>query len=211
MRIVSAGLCLAVSLALSAGAGAQEKKDTLQKKDAMPQMDSAMAAGMKKWEEAMTPGAPHKMLAGLTGSWKAESKMWWSGPGTEATTAEGRNESTMILGGRFLTSSYTSNLMDRKFEGHGMLGYDNTKKKYIQLWLDNFSTSVSVAEGTADKSGNVITLWGTMDEPMTGERDKIVKYVYRLTGKDKYVFEVHDFSFPEPHTKVMEITYTRVK
>jgi hypothetical protein len=211
MQLVRMGLTFVFILACVSLAGAQEKKDAQQKKDTAQQMDPAMAEMMKKWEEAMTPGAPHKMLAGLAGSWKAESKMWWGGPGTPATTAEGKEEATMVLGGRFLSTTFSGIMMDRPFEGQGLLGYDNTKKKFRQVWVDNFSTGVSVMEGTADQSGNVITLWGMMDEPTTGERDKITKHVYRLAGKDKYVFEIHDFAFPEPNTKVMEITYTRVK
>lgn len=193
-------------LALAHVARAQEKKDA-----AAPQMDPAMAEMMKKWQEAMTPGAPHKVLASLAGSWKADSKMWWNGPAMPATVAQGKSEASMILGGRFLATSYSSTLMEAPFLGQGLLGYDNTKKKYVQTWVDNMSTAASIAEGYADTSGTVITLWGVMDEPATGERDKPVRYVYRLMGKDKYVFEVHDFAFPEPNTKVVEITYTRVK
>jgi hypothetical protein len=54
-------------------------------------------------------------------------------------------------------------------------------------------------------------MWGKMDEPMTGERDKLVKYVTRLMGKDKQVFEIHDLVLPEGQTKVMEAVYTRRK
>jgi len=70
-------------------------------------------------------------------------------------------------------------------------------------------TTYSTAEGSADQSGKVITLYGKMDEPTTGENDKNVKYVYRLQSKDKYLFEIHDLSLPEGSTKVMEVTYTR--
>jgi hypothetical protein len=207
MRHIRLAVPLLALLVLGQGAGAQEKKDA-----ASPQqMDPAMAEMMKKWQEAMTPGAPHKLLAGLAGTWKADSKMWFNGPGTPASTAEGKNEASTILGGRFLATRHSSTMMDMPFEGQGLLGFDNVKKKYVQMWVDNLSTAVSTAEGYADSTGNVITLWGVMDEPTTGERDKPVRYVYRLMGKDKYVFEVHDFAFPEPNTKVVEITYTRVK
>jgi hypothetical protein len=35
---------------------------------------------------------------------------------------------------------------------------------------------------------------GTMDDPMTGERNKKVKYVTRLVDADNHVFEMHDLS-----------------
>ena len=56
-----------------------------------------------------------------------------------------------------------------------------------------------------------LTMYGKMDEPGTGEHGKNIKYVTRLLGRDKQVFEVHDLAIGEPNTKVMEMTYTRKK
>ena len=51
-----------------------------------------------------------------------------------------------------------------------------------------------------------------MDEWLTGEHDKAVKYVFRIINDDKHVFEVHDLGIVDgdkENTKVIEITYTR--
>jgi hypothetical protein len=66
-------------------------------------------------------------------------------------------------------------------------------------------------EGTFDRSGKVLTMYGKMNEWMTGELGKTVKYVTRVVSKDKHVFEIHDLSIGEPNTKVIEVTYTRKK
>jgi len=57
----------------------------------------------------------------------------------------------------------------------------------------------------------MLTLYGKMDKPMTGEHNKNVKYVTRIVGPDKHIFEVHDLAIGEPNTKVVEVTYTRKK
>ena len=60
-------------------------------------------------------------------------------------------------------------------------------------------------------TGKVLSLYGKMDEPMTGEHDKNVKYVSRMISADKHIFEVHDLAISEPNTKVVEVVYTRKK
>ena len=49
----------------------------------------------------------------------------------------------------------------------------------------------------------------TLDEYLTGEHDKMVKYVWRFSSKDKMVLEVHDLPIGENNTKVLEISYAR--
>jgi hypothetical protein len=52
-------------------------------------------------------------------------------------------------------------------------------------------------------------MWGLMDEPMTGEVGKHVKYVTRVINDDKFIFEIHDLAIGGDKTKVVEIVYTR--
>lgn len=176
-----------------------------------PQMPSQtqMDEMMKKWMDAATPGESHKILARLAGHWNAEVTSWMSGPGAPPAVNKGESDMTMILGGRYLQQTVKSDMMGMQMEGIGFTGYDNIKKKFVGAWMDNMGTVISTMEGTADPTGTVITMWGTMDEPTTGERDKPVKYVTRLLSNDKHTFEIHDVSYPEGATKVMEIVYTR--
>jgi hypothetical protein len=163
---------------------------------------------MKKMMALATPGAPHKLLAGLGGTWETSAAMFM--PGMPASSpSKGTTKNTMILGGRFLQSDLDGAMMGMPMKGMGIMGYDNFAKKYFMFWVDNLGTTFSSAEGFADRDGKVITLYGRMDEPTTGEIGKIVKYVYRLVSNDKYVFEIHDPAIGEPNTKVMEVTYTR--
>jgi Protein of unknown function (DUF1579) len=166
---------------------------------------------MKRWQEAMTPGDAHKQLEALVGSWDADVKVWMNGPGTEPTVSKGTSEQTMSLGGRFLQQQYSGEMMGQPMNGIGYTGYDNFKKKYVAFWIDNMGTAMSHMEGTIDKEGKTITMWGTMDEPSTGEKGKKVKYVTRVIDKDKNVFEIYDVTSWGEKQPTMVITYTRKK
>ena len=61
---------------------------------------------------------------------------------------------------------------------------------------------------TFDADGKVFTFTGKLDDPMTGEKDKTVKYIVRLISPEKRVFEMHDPSLGQK-SKTGEITYTK--
>jgi hypothetical protein len=169
-----------------------------------PGMDDMMKIMM----QVATPGAPHKLLADLAGTWEVSATMFM--PGMPASKPEpGTNVNVMVLGGRYLQSELDGTMMGMPMKGIGFMGYDNYNKKYFMFWIDNMGTTYSTSEGSADQSGKVITLYGKMDDPTTGENGKNVKYVYRILSKDKYIFEIHDLSHAEQSTKFMEVTYTR--
>ncbi len=187
---------------------AQEKKPGAETKTpAMPGMDEMM----KKWMEAITPGDNHKRLADMVGSWETTSSVWMQGPGNPPAITKGTAEFKLIMDGRYLLQESKGEMMGMPFTGMGVTGYDNFNKKYVSFWIDNLSTAMFTSEGAYDQSGKVLTLYGKMDEPMTGEHDKNVKYVSRTISPDKHVFEIHDLAIGEPNTKVAEVVYARKK
>ena len=159
----------------------------------------------------MTPGAQHKMLEESVGTWDAEVKMWMNGPSGEPMVSKGTSEQKIILGGRYLQQDFTGEMMGQSFTGTGFTGYDNFKKKYVSFWIDNMSTGMSTMDGALDKDGKSVTMWGRMDEPATGQKDKKVKYVTRFVDKDTQVFETYDVTSFGDKKPIMEITYKRRK
>ena len=166
---------------------------------------------MQKWQAFMTPGAEHKAMASMTGTWTAEIKTWMAGPGSEAQTSTGTSEYSMVLGGRYLKQEVSSTMMGMPFTGIGYTGYDNFKKKYVGSWMDNMGTSISTMEGTADASGKTITMWGLMDEPTTGEKNKKVKYVLKMPDAETQIFEIYDVTTYGEKAPTMQMTYKRKK
>lgn len=164
---------------------------------------------MKAWVEFMTPAEQHKALDVFAGKWITTSKFWMAGPSSPPSVSEGTAETTWVLGGRFLQLNATGSMMGAPMQGIGHTGYDKAKKKYVSTWMDSMGTALYYNEGNMDPSGKVITAYGTVSNPMEGNRT--MKYVSRIISKDEHVFEMYDMSGAEDGVKVMEITYKRLK
>jgi uncharacterized protein DUF1579 len=172
-------------------------------------MSGEQKAAMETWARFATPGEGHKALAGMVGTWDAEVTSWMD-PGQPPMKSKGTSENRMVLGGRWVESKFTSEMMGQPFEGLGYTGYDNYKKKYIGTWQDNMSTAVMVSEGTMDAGGKVMTSTSTMDDVVTGKKST-VKMTTTIVDPDHHVFEMWG---PDPsgkNVKQMEIRYTRRK
>ena len=171
----------------------------------VPDMDAIM----KMWEEVSTPVEQHQRIGEHVGSWETKTTMWMDPENPTVTT--GSAEIKWVLGGRFLQHEASGEMMGKPFSGLGYTGYDIYNKKYVSFWIDNSSTAMYTMEGGFDQSGKVLSMYGKMDEWITGERDKNVKYVIRFISPDAFSFEVHDLAIGETNTKVVEIDYTRKK
>lgn len=170
----------------------------------------AMAEMMAKWREINAKGPEHERFKESVGQWETQT-LSWVAPDTKPMVSNGTAEFRLILDGRYLEQVFQGECMGEPFIGRGIEAYDRIKKKYISIWMDNMSTSVLVLEGTADESGRVITCLGKADDPLTGQKDKVVKSVARQIDKDKLIFEMYDRLPDGPEYKCMEITYTRKK
>lgn len=176
-----------------------------QEKNAPPDQ----AEMMRRWQEYMTPGEEHEAFARMAGTWTMKSEIWMQGPGTEASVSTGTAVFSMDMDGRYLVQRVEATMMGMPFRGVGYTGYDNFKKKYVSTWLDNMGTGISTMEGTRSADGKSIVLWGVMDEPVTGEKDKKVKYVTTFVDENTHVFEVYDVTTYGEKAPVMRHTYKR--
>ena len=187
-----------VLLMVCAVAAAQEKQTP--NKDEM----------MKKMMEAAAPGPMHKKLEAFVGKWDVKMSVQMD-PSKPPVVSNGSAEFKWALGGRFVMQECTAEIMGMTMNGIGYNGYDNLRKKYSMFWIDDMGTVMSTGDGNFDQSGKTLTLFSKMDEPITGEFDKTVKYVTRWVDDNKFIFEIHDLTLPESKTKTMEMEYTRKK
>src|SRR5262249_905234 len=102
-------------------------------------------------------------------------------------------------------------MMYPAYESLYLLGYDNYKHAFVQTSIDNGNTMMLGAQGGTDQAGDTLILYGKMDEYMTGEIGKEVKYVYRWKDDDHFTIEGHDLAMGETNTKVVEMQYARAK
>jgi len=162
---------------------------------------------MKKMEVAGTPGPAHKALDALVGNWKAEVKCWCE-PSGAPQVSQAMAKASWTLKGRFVEGEFHGEMLGKPFIGRSLLGYDNTKQKFISVWVSDIQTSMFTSEGKGDSGYKVITLEGKGDCPATGRKDVPMKQVFRVLGPDKYTFEMFDGSKGE-NVRTMEITHTR--
>ncbi|MFQ5411374.1 MAG: DUF6370 family protein [Phycisphaerae bacterium] len=206
-------LCASIApvLVCAAVAGAQDyraqddkakKKDDKAKKPGPPAMNEEMMA----WMKAGTPNENHERLNGMIGHWKATCKMWQN-PDGEPMVSSGTCENFWILQKHYAMTKFQGEFMGMPFEGAGIFGYDNLKKRYFSNWIDSMSTGVMIEYGTYDEATNTYTYTGEFDTP-TGGKMKSRSHI-KILSKDKHVLTMYHGEDADKLHKVMEIVYER--
>lgn len=197
MRSVLLSLCL---LASSSAFAADPANPTA--------TDPKRAEMMKKFEEYAKPGAPHKLLEGMAGNWNYTSKMWESRT-AKPEEAKGTSSFKMILGGRFLQQEIKGKAMGMPFDGVGLVGYDNMKKKYETTWMDSMSTGTMRGEGSFNESTKTLSDAGEYSCPITNKQ-RSYRSEWKITDKNNMTFAMFGPGMEDPaEFKMMEITYKR--
>ncbi len=96
------------------------------------------------------PTDAHKVLAMDAGVWEGEVKMYLAGPDGKPSVFRGVESNKLVSGKLYLASSFKSKMGDREFEGHGLMGYDKSQKKYTGTWVDNFTEAPTAMSSTYD-------------------------------------------------------------
>ncbi len=165
-----------------------------------------MTAEQKAWMDYMTPGKAHQMLAEGVGSWKVHTKMWMD-PSAAPMESDGTSQAEMILGGRYLQSTFSGTMMGMPFEGISITGFDNAKKEFFNTWIDNMGTGLAYATGKYNEAANAIEFKGMMVDPMTG-KDSPFREVFKVIDQKKMVMEMY-WEMDGKEFLGLELTYTR--
>jgi uncharacterized protein DUF1579 len=190
---------------LAAATLPQSKESTPQGGEKADEIGAAMANARRFTQ----PGEHHKALERFLGKWSTEMRFFMGG--TPTPPEKGTAEFTWLMAGRWLESRSKGSMMGMPAESFLLMGYDNFKQSYVTTMVSSIDTAMNHSEGDMDPIGKALISYGTLDEYLTGEHDKMVKYVWRFPADDKLVLEVHDLPIGEKNTKVVEIAYTRVK
>ena len=209
--VASAAAIAAVGSLFVAPSAAHAQSKAAEKPDFSYQQPTAaeMAEMQKRWMETTVPGKWHKRFDTFVGTWDTVTKMWMGGPDSPPMEDKGLATFRWLIDGRWLYEEQKGKFMGQPMEGYSIHGYDNFRHKYVGVAFNNLSTAMSSMTGLLDQSGNTLIEYGTIDEPMTGEVGKHVKYVTRLVDDNHFTFEVHDLGIGETNTKVFQIEYTR--
>jgi len=160
------------------------------------------------WVAYGTPGANHKLLAPMVGTFrtKVTSRMSADQPWSESS---GTCENRWIFDGRFLETDFRGDFQGMPFEGRGMTGFDNSTQEFVGFWTDSWSTGLSpISHGTADASGKVLTLHREMKDPITGAWCKM-RDVTTIQGPNAHRMESYCQMGSDPEYQMMTIEFTR--
>lgn len=167
-------------------------------------------AMQQKWEEFMTPGENHKLLNFKVGKWNGTIKMWMEPGQLEPIASNCTSEIKWIMDGRYLTETVKGDFMGAPFDGHAIIGYDNLKKSYGWVWIDNMGTGFMVAEGKYDAAKKTFKYSYEHPDLMEGKYKK-GHSIERIVNENTWVNEMYNHGPDGKEYKMMEITYTRAK
>lgn len=162
---------------------------------------------MAAYEAAAAPGAEHKGLQGMAGTWDTVVSAWMPGS-TEPFVSNGTSVNTPMFDGRYIQQKYTGEFMGKKFEGLGFTGFNKATGKYEGVWMDSMGGAISYSVGEMAPDKKSLIFYGSESDPMTKETLKY-KDVVELTDADHHTM-TRFYMMPDGSTmKGMEIKYTR--
>jgi len=210
LTILSAALLLtACEKGKTAAAAGSDKTDSTAASSEWKPVDSATA--IKAWMEYSTPGEMQKMLAKSDGTWTGETTMWMEN-GAKPMMSKSEETNKMMFGGRYQITNHKGDFMGMPFEGMSIVGYDNSKKKFVSTWIDNMGTGIMNGEGDWNASTKSVEFKGKMTDPSRPGKDCDFREVFTFVDDNTQKLEMYG---PDSKTgkeyKTMEIKYTRKK
>ena len=177
------------------------------KKEAMAMPDSATM--MKNWQEYMTPGDMHKMMAKWDGIWNGEVTIW-TVPGAPEQKSTSTAVNKMIMNGLYQQSTHSGDMMGMPFNGMSTVAYDIHRKEFISTWIDNMGSGIMVLKGPWDEATKTITLKGKMVDPGT-KGDMDVRETFKITDDNNQEMAMYVTMPDGKEFNTMNIKYTRKK
>lgn len=163
--------------------------------------------GERKDMKPAKPGPEHQVLRQFEGQWDADIRHCARHGASES--AKGSETSAFRLGGFWLMSEFKSTMKDQPFQGHGMLGYDQGRKRYVMTWTSSMSSNLTLFEGDYDATGKTLTL--TADCVAPDGKPMKLQAVHRVVDPDHTEFQLIGLGMESEgkDCPCMTIQYTR--
>lgn len=124
-----------------------------------------MTLSAQQMPEMPKPLKEHEWLRKFEGEWTSTSEMHM--PGQEPVKGKG-TESAKMLGGFWVVSSGTGEMMGAIMQFQMTVGYDAEKKKYVGTMIDSMMGKMWKYEGSVNEAGTTLTLETSGPCPMRG-------------------------------------------
>jgi hypothetical protein len=157
-------------------------------------------AGPSFGQEFPQPGPEHKKLQEIEGTWDAVMEI--NGQKTKAKAVY-----KPICGGMWMESDFEGDLGGIKFQGHGLDGYNQQKKKYVGVWVDSMSSAPLHMEGNYDEKSKLLVMTGDSVGP-DGSPQKF-KTTTETKDKDHFTFKMYMVTPGGQEELAFMIEYTR--
>jgi hypothetical protein len=167
------------------------------------------AAQMEMIEKLMKPGEYHELFKDFVGTWSAEVKIWMD-PSAPPIVTKGQATFKLIFDGRFLYGDFLGEFMGSPFKGINIMGYDNAKKEFFSIWLDNSTTGLLSAKGTYDAGTKKYQFRAETFDPYSGQTLEMREEAYFAT-QDEYISATYAKPKDGEEFKNMEMKYKRIK
>ena len=167
------------------------------------------AAQMEMIEKLMKPGEFHELLKNFLGTWTADVKMWMD-PNAPPIVSKGQATFNLIFDGRYIDGEYLGEFMGAPFKGKSIIGYDNVKKEFFSIWIDNSSTGHYTSTGKYDLNTKKYHFRASTFDPYTGQTMEMREEAY-FASKDEYISVTYAKPKDGKEFKNMEMKYTRIK
>lgn len=163
----------------------------------------------KKEQEAPKASKEHEVLKQMEGNWDFVMKTAAMGPEHPAAEFKGTETCSPVGSFWMVFDLKTPDMGGVPWHGHGSIGYDAAKKKYVGHFINSMSPEAMTGEGTMDAAGKVMTMtWSGHDHE---GKPSTMREVFEHKDKDHAKMTM---SGPGPDGKDMEyfsIEYTRKK
>jgi hypothetical protein len=153
------------------------------------------------------PDAEREVLTSQVGTWEAsvESFMAAGAP----TVSSALEVSRLECGGRWLVTEFKGSVMGQPFEGHGVLGWDQTRKKLVGSWVDSTGSGLQTLEEEYDPKARILS--GAFEGPDMSGKVVASRALTEWKDDNTRVFTMFTPGAPGKETIALRITYKRRK
>jgi len=161
-----------------------------------------------EWSALSKAGPSHELLEMFVGDWRTDIAFRDSPNGKEQIST-GRSQTKWILGRRFVKEEFIGEALGERFQGIGIMGYDNGARHFSNVWVDSMNTAMATASGRYFAEQNRFEFVGEVYDPLQG-REKRVRSTIDIRSPNEYTFTMFDSSPTGDEFPSLEIQYHRV-
>ncbi len=171
----------------------------------------AKPAPLEAMQQLGSPSEGHEALELLAGTW-GYTAQWWMSPDAPPESMTGTAVNSLVFGDRFLKQEIRGEAEGQPpFEGIGFTGYDNIRKEYQTVWLDNMNTGMMRGAGQFDAATKTLTDQGDFSCPITGESHRWYRTAWTVVDPNHTTYESVSRTPEGREFTSLKIHYTRIQ